>query len=419
MPTDIQGPAPLLVSSAPRLVPRSPPRFPAPLTQDASDPQRQLLQVRLAAAQQRGRRLLHGSRPRSARGQGSGGDPAGEPGGSEGWTPPRSLGRHVHGMPGVVVLSAWERGGAEMGGPGCSGSSSSVGRSFPRARRVLHTKPPGHSDSSTRCFQPRRGRPRKRGRASAPCSQWGLGLEAGAERPQRYAPSGGCFKMADVAGPSRPGAAAFWSRDCILCPPGRAVAWDPEWRGVARCASWGGVVLFGHRPGAGLSSGVGIRRQSAWSVPRLALQVWGFSTDVSQPSELWKDGLESWPSLGLGGSLCPWWPQADSVCAEWAYGGGKGFGWRGSRFVLGLGVPLVCVVRGKSGPCETSKACQWWFIFILGFFGEVWGLVSLGYDRFVLANRIRCKSSGLGVMLIYMLIAGYYWQDWSSWIVLG
>uniref|UniRef100_A0A8C4MK95 KIAA1328 n=1 Tax=Equus asinus TaxID=9793 RepID=A0A8C4MK95_EQUAS len=100
-----------------------------------------------------------------------------------------------------------------MGGPGCSGSSSSVGRSFPRARRVLHTKPPGHSDSSTRCFQPRRGRPRKRGRASAPCSQWGLGLEAGAERPQRYAPSGGCFKMADVAGPSRPGAAAFWSRD--------------------------------------------------------------------------------------------------------------------------------------------------------------------------------------------------------------
>ncbi|XP_070486094.1 protein hinderin isoform X4 [Equus przewalskii] len=100
-----------------------------------------------------------------------------------------------------------------MGGPGCSGSSSSVGHSFPRARRVLHTKPPGHSDSSTRCFQPRRGRPRKRGRASAPCSQWGLGLEAGAERPQRYAPSGGCFKMADVAGPSHPGAAAFWSRD--------------------------------------------------------------------------------------------------------------------------------------------------------------------------------------------------------------
>uniref|UniRef100_A0A8C8YPG1 KIAA1328 n=1 Tax=Prolemur simus TaxID=1328070 RepID=A0A8C8YPG1_PROSS len=26
--------------------------------------------------------------------------------------------------------------------------------------------------------------------------------------------------MADVAGPSRPGGAAFWSRDCILCPPG-------------------------------------------------------------------------------------------------------------------------------------------------------------------------------------------------------
>ncbi|XP_070486092.1 protein hinderin isoform X3 [Equus przewalskii] len=149
-----------------------------------------------------------------------------------------------------------------MGGPGCSGSSSSVGHSFPRARRVLHTKPPGHSDSSTRCFQPRRGRPRKRGRASAPCSQWGLGLEAGAERPQRYAPSGGCFKMADVAGPSHPGAAAFWSRDCILCPPGRAVAWDPEWRGVARCASWGGVVLFGHRPGISTEGNIRSRHKS-------------------------------------------------------------------------------------------------------------------------------------------------------------
>ncbi|XP_004422532.2 PREDICTED: protein hinderin isoform X2 [Ceratotherium simum simum] len=100
-----------------------------------------------------------------------------------------------------------------MGGPGCSGSSSSAGRSFPGPRRGLHTKPRGHSDSSARSFPPCRGWPRKRGRASAPCGQWGLGLEAGAERPQRDARSGGCFKMADVAGPSRPGAAAFWSRD--------------------------------------------------------------------------------------------------------------------------------------------------------------------------------------------------------------
>ncbi|XP_020725209.2 protein hinderin isoform X2 [Odocoileus virginianus] len=45
------------------------------------------------------------------------------------------------------------------------------------------------------------------------CGQSGPGLGAGAGRPRRDAPSGGCFKMADVAGPSRPGAAAFWSRD--------------------------------------------------------------------------------------------------------------------------------------------------------------------------------------------------------------
>ncbi|XP_047683355.1 protein hinderin isoform X3 [Prionailurus viverrinus] len=100
-----------------------------------------------------------------------------------------------------------------MGGPGCSGSSGSVRRSYPRPRRSCHTTPPGQSDSSARALPPRRGRSRKRGRASAPCGQSGLGLEAGAGRPRRDAPSGGCFKMADVAGPSRPGAAAFWSRD--------------------------------------------------------------------------------------------------------------------------------------------------------------------------------------------------------------
>uniref|UniRef100_A0A8I3N8A2 KIAA1328 n=1 Tax=Canis lupus familiaris TaxID=9615 RepID=A0A8I3N8A2_CANLF len=116
-------------------------------------------------------------------------------------------------MPGVVVLGARERGGAEMGGPGCSGRSSSAAASFSLSPRSLHTKPPRLSDSSTRTLPPRLGRPRKRGRASAPCGQWGLGLQAGAGRPRRYARSGGCFKMADVAGPSRLGAAAFWSRD--------------------------------------------------------------------------------------------------------------------------------------------------------------------------------------------------------------
>ncbi|XP_077756641.1 protein hinderin isoform X3 [Canis aureus] len=100
-----------------------------------------------------------------------------------------------------------------MGGPGCSGRSSSAAASFSLSPRSLHTKPPRHSDSSTRTLPPRLGRPRKRGRASAPCGQWGLGLQAGAGRPRRYARSGGCFKMADVAGPSRLGAAAFWSRD--------------------------------------------------------------------------------------------------------------------------------------------------------------------------------------------------------------
>ncbi|XP_029777344.1 protein hinderin isoform X3 [Suricata suricatta] len=100
-----------------------------------------------------------------------------------------------------------------MGGPGCSGNSSSVGHSYPRSRRSRHTTPLGHSDSSARTHPPRRGRSRRRGRASVPCGQSKLGLEAGAGRPRRDARSGGCFKMADVAGPSRPGAAAFWSRD--------------------------------------------------------------------------------------------------------------------------------------------------------------------------------------------------------------
>ncbi|XP_041599197.1 protein hinderin isoform X2 [Vulpes lagopus] len=100
-----------------------------------------------------------------------------------------------------------------MGGPGCSGRSSPAAASFSLSRRSLHTKPRRHSDSSTGTLPPRLGRPRKRGRASAPCGQWGLGLQAGAGRPRRYARSGGCFKMADVAGPSRLGAAAFWSRD--------------------------------------------------------------------------------------------------------------------------------------------------------------------------------------------------------------
>ncbi|CAD7674879.1 unnamed protein product [Nyctereutes procyonoides] len=100
-----------------------------------------------------------------------------------------------------------------MGGPGCSGRSSSAAASFSPSRRSLHTKPPRQGDSSAGTLPPRLGRPRKQGRASAPCGQWGLGLQAGAGRPRRYARSGGCFKMADVAGPSRRGAAAFWSRD--------------------------------------------------------------------------------------------------------------------------------------------------------------------------------------------------------------
>ncbi|XP_027431902.2 protein hinderin isoform X2 [Zalophus californianus] len=100
-----------------------------------------------------------------------------------------------------------------MEGLGCSGSSSSAAHLFPLPRRSLHATKPRHSGSSTGTLTPRRGRPRKRGRASARCGQWGLGLKAGAGRPRRDARSGGCFKMADVASPSRRGAAAFWSRD--------------------------------------------------------------------------------------------------------------------------------------------------------------------------------------------------------------
>lgn len=127
-----------------------------------------------------------------------------------------------------------------MGGPGWSGSSSSSGRWFPQPGAALHSVPLGPRLPSDLTLWPRRCWSRKRGRASAPCGQWGLSLGAGAWRPGRNAPSGGCFKMADVAGPSRPGAAAFWSRDCILLPGwqgapapspdrGRAVAWDSGW----------------------------------------------------------------------------------------------------------------------------------------------------------------------------------------------
>lgn len=105
-----------------------------------------------------------------------------------------------------------------MGGPNWSGHSSSSRRSFPRPGAALHSAPLGPRLPFALTLLPRRSRPRKRGRASAPCVQWGLRLGAGAWRPRRNAPSGGCFKMADVAGPSRPGAAAFWSRDCILLP---------------------------------------------------------------------------------------------------------------------------------------------------------------------------------------------------------
>ncbi|XP_058133151.1 protein hinderin [Dasypus novemcinctus] len=103
-----------------------------------------------------------------------------------------------------------------MWGPDLSGSSSSVGRSFPRPGPVgpeLHNTRPGRSLSGGRTLSSSRSRQRKRGRVSAPCGQLGLRLEAGAGCPGSDAPSGGCFKMADVAAPSRPDAAAFWTRD--------------------------------------------------------------------------------------------------------------------------------------------------------------------------------------------------------------
>lgn len=153
-----------------------------------------------------------------------------------------------------------------MGDPGWSGTSSSTGRLFPRPRLVLHTTPRKYSDSSARTLPPRRGRPYRRGRASVPSGQWRRGLEAGAGRHLRYAPSGGCFKMADVAGPSRPGAAAFWSRDCILCPPGRGRRYPPRC-GERRVVAWGSVMgrSFVLTPGAGpgFSPCLGIRWQSA------------------------------------------------------------------------------------------------------------------------------------------------------------
>ncbi|XP_026310943.1 protein hinderin isoform X1 [Piliocolobus tephrosceles] len=100
-----------------------------------------------------------------------------------------------------------------IGVRGWSDSSSSAGRRFPRPRPVPHTAPPGRSFPFAPTLSPRKGRPRRKGRASAWCGQSGPSLQAEAWRPRRDAPSGGCFKMADVAGPSRPGAAAFWSRD--------------------------------------------------------------------------------------------------------------------------------------------------------------------------------------------------------------
>lgn len=134
-----------------------------------------------------------------------------------------------------------------MGDPSRSCSSSSARRSFPRPRARHRTAPPRPRLPVARTLSPRPCGPRKRGRASARSGQWELSLEAGAWRSRRDAPSGGCFKMADVAGPSRPGAAAFWSRDCILrpagrgrrrlppCDEGRAVAWDSGGTREARC----------------------------------------------------------------------------------------------------------------------------------------------------------------------------------------
>ncbi|XP_076991709.1 protein hinderin isoform X3 [Tamandua tetradactyla] len=111
-----------------------------------------------------------------------------------------------------------------MWGTDLPGSSNSAGRSFPHPLPVgsrLHATSPARRLSRSRTLSFRPGRPRRRGRASAPCDQWGLSLEAEAGRPRRDAPSGGCFKMADVAALSRPDAAVFWTRDSILCLSGR------------------------------------------------------------------------------------------------------------------------------------------------------------------------------------------------------
>ncbi|XP_069885394.1 protein hinderin isoform X2 [Dipodomys merriami] len=100
-----------------------------------------------------------------------------------------------------------------MGALGWPGSSSSVGHWFLRPGTLLHTTPPRPGGAFLRTLSPRRGRTRKRGRVSAPHVQLGPILKSGAWRSRRSARSGGCFKMADVAGPSRSGAPAFWSRD--------------------------------------------------------------------------------------------------------------------------------------------------------------------------------------------------------------
>lgn len=70
-------------------------------------------------------------------------------------------------------------------------------------------------------------------------------MGAGTGRPRRGAQGGGCFKMADAEVPSRPGAAAFWSRDCIFCPPGRAR------RRLSRCYErLRGILRGGEKLGA-------------------------------------------------------------------------------------------------------------------------------------------------------------------------
>lgn len=211
-----------------------------------------------------------------------------------------------------------------MGGRGWSRTSSSAGRSFPRPRQALHTQPPRPSDASVRTLPPRRGGPRKRGRASAPSGQWGWGLQSGAGRPRHDAPSGGCFKMADVVGPSRPGAAAFWSRDCILCPPGRGRRRLPVWRAASgRVGPSGGassVLTWGRgRPVPPRSRGRAFRL--AWelggrvpdTVSRLGFQ--GF------PSPPWRRALERWPRVvahpGLGGYPSPGDLRPAGVVSLW------------------------------------------------------------------------------------------------------